>query len=478
VASGTPGGTRTWLTISLVGLVTAAAFEGMSIPTVMPRMVADLGDLDLYGWAFSSFWLTNIVGITLAGTDADRRGPARAFAISIALFAIGLLVAGMAPTMPIVILGRAIQGFGSGGLASIVYVVIARAYPPHGQARMIAALSSAWVVPGLVGPALAGVVADSVGWRWVFLGIVIPIVVLGLAPLVQIRPLAPPANRPPTPGMRSAGRAVLLAAGSTIALAGLTPPVPILLPLMVGGGLTLALIGLRPLVPAGTLRVARGRPAVVATVFVFTFAFLGVEAFVPLAVSTIRGAGTVAGGLALSAAAVTWATGSWIAARLARAPGTPRRPQVVGGLLFIAAGTIIVAVVLLPGAPIATAVVGWGVAGLGMGVGYSTLSLLVLETATVGEEGASSAALQLMFTLGTAFGAGIGGAIVALADAAVLDLVAAVAIVDGLMVAVALAGVAMAWRIPARSVRAAAPTGRVSGIPTPPGHVASPAERR
>jgi MFS family permease len=477
VVAGAPA-SRTWLTIGLVGLVTAAAFEGMSVPTVMPRMVGDLGDLDLYGWAFSAFWLTNIVGITLAGADADRRGPSRAFAVSMLLFAVGLLVAGLAPTMPIVILGRAIQGFGSGGIASIVYVVIARAYPPEGQARMIAALSSAWVVPGLVGPALAGVVADSIGWRWVFLGIVIPILALAVAPLIQIRSLTPLAASSGS-RMRGAGSAMLLAAGSTIAIAGLTPPVPILLPLMVGSGLTLAVIGLRPLVPAGTLRVARGRPAIAASVFVFTFAFLGVEAFVPLAVTTIRGAGTIAGGLALSAAAVTWASGSWIAARLALARGEPRRPQVVGGLLLLAVGTVIVAVVLLPGAPVAIALVGWGVAGLGMGIGYSTLSLLVLETATAGEEGASSAALQLMFTLGTAFGAGIGGAIVALADAGVLRLVTSVAIVDGLMVLAALGGILIAWRIPARASRRS-PTERPSPAIAASGSAPSPspAERR
>jgi MFS family permease len=251
-----------------------------------------------------------------------------------------------------------------------------------------------------------------------------------------------------------------------------------LLPVLVGGGLVVAIIGLRALVPPGTLRVAHGRPAVVATVFVFTFAFLGVEAFVPLAVSTIRGAGTIAGGLALSAAAVTWASGSWVAARLGQRAGAPRRTQVVAGLGLIVIGTAFVAAVLLPGAPIAVAVVGWSIAGLGMGIGYSTLSLLVLESATAGEEGASSAALQLMFTLGTAFGAGIGGAIVALADAGLVPLAVAVAIVDGVMAAMAVIGLLAARRIPARSPRS------VDVAPTPAGEMSvagaamSSAERR
>ena len=147
---------RRLLTVGLIGLVTAAAFEGMAVPTVLPAVVLDFGGLDLYGWAFSAFWLTNLIGITLAGSDADRRGPGRALAIGVALFAGGLLVSGLAIGMPMVIAGRAIQGFGSGAIGSVVYAAIARAYPSSATARMIALVSSAWVVPGLVGRWPAG----------------------------------------------------------------------------------------------------------------------------------------------------------------------------------------------------------------------------------------------------------------------------------------------------------------------------------
>ncbi|MGH2417697.1 MAG: MFS transporter, partial [Candidatus Limnocylindria bacterium] len=170
---------RRLLTIGLIGLVTAAAFEGMAVPTVLPAIVPDLGGLDLYGWAFSAFWLTNIVGITLGGSDVDRRGPARALLVGVLLFAAGMVVAGVASGMPIVIAGRAIQGFGSGAIGSVVYATIARAYPGSATPRMIALVSSAWVVPGLVGPALAGTVTDALGWRWVFLGIVPPVLLMG-----------------------------------------------------------------------------------------------------------------------------------------------------------------------------------------------------------------------------------------------------------------------------------------------------------
>lgn len=459
------------LTVGLVGLVTAVAFEGMAVPTILPAMVAELGQLELYGWAFSAFWLTNIIGITLAGGDADRHGPGRAFAVGTLLFAGGLLISGIAGSMPIVILGRAVQGFGSGAVGAVVYVVIARGYGPAAMPRMIAFLSSAWVVPGLVGPALAGVVAEQLSWRWVFAGLVPVVLTMGLSVLRPIaalgrsREAAAPAPDEPFGRGRRALDAVRLALGSTAMLAGLSArqPIAVVALILVGGWLSVG--ALRRLLPVGSLAARPGRPAVVALMFLVAFAFFGTEAFVPLAVTTVRGASTVIGGLALSAAAVTWALGSWLPAHLGGR--SVRRQLVGGGAGLVAAGISVTALVLLPALPIAMAAIGWAVAGLGMGLAYSTLSLLILETAAPGQEGASSAALQLMFTLGTALGAGSGGALVALSEARVVSLQTAIALADALMVAAALLVVLLAQRVPAHAPRPAAAHRD--------GHVASPA---
>ena len=411
-------------------------------------MARELDGLELYGWAFSAFWLTNIVGITLGGTDADRHGPGRALAIGTVLFAAGMLVSGLAPSMGVVVVGRAIQGFGSGAIGSVVYVAIARAYAPDATPRMIALVSSAWVVPGLIGPALAGLATDTVGWRWVFLAIVPPLLLMGGGLYRQVARLGP-APREVEPARTDRQRtldAVLLATGSTLLLTALAVgSLPLGVGLAVVGG-WLALRSLRHLLPAGSLRLAPGRPSVVAAVFVIAFAFFGTEAFVPLAVVELRGGSVTLGGLALSAAAVTWTIGSWLQDRAARAG--VRRTLVVAGAMLICVGIAIALVVLLPGVPVLVAAVAWTVAGLGMGLAYSMLALLILETSAPGEAGFSSAALQLMFTLGTAFGAGVGGAVVALSEAGTLRLDAALGIVFGMMLLVALAAVAVAWRVP------------------------------
>jgi MFS family permease len=448
VTGGTWAPERRVLTAGLIGLVTAAAFEGMAVPTVMPAMVKDLGGLDLYGWAFSAFWLTNIIGITLAGTDADRRGPGRALAIGVVLFAAGMVVSGVAGSMLQVIVGRAIQGFGSGAIGSVVYAAIARAYPTSATPRMIALTSSAWVVPGLIGPALAGMVSDAVGWRWVFLGIVPPVLVMGGLVYPQLARLgaAVRVSEPVRSDGRRAVDAVRLALGSTLVLAALTTRSLLPAVALLAVGAWLALGGVRHLLPPGSLRLAPGRPSVVIVIFTIAFAFFGTEAFVPLTVVEVRGGSVTLGGIALSAAAVTWAAGSWLQDRAAAAG--MRRTLVTIGSAMIGAGIGITALVLMPGAPVLTAAIGWGIAGLGMGLAYSMLALLMLETSAPGEEGFSSAALQLMFTLGTALGAGVGGAVVALADEGRLELAPALGLVDLAMLAIAGVAVLVSLRVP------------------------------
>lgn len=448
MTGGTWAPERRVLTAGLIGLVTAAAFEGMAVPTVMPAMVKDLGGLDLYGWAFSAFWLTNIIGITLAGTDADRRGPGRALAIGVVLFAAGMVVSGVAGSMLQVIVGRAIQGFGSGAIGSVVYAAIARAYPTSATPRMIALTSSAWVVPGLIGPALAGMVSDAVGWRWVFLGIVPPVLVMGGLVYPQLARLgaAVRVSEPVRSDGRRAVDAVRLALGSTLVLAALTTRSLLPAVALLAVGAWLALGGVRHLLPPGSLRLAPGRPSVVIVIFTIAFAFFGTEAFVPLTVVEVRGGSVTLGGIALSAAAVTWAAGSWLQDRAAAAG--MRRTLVTIGSAMIGAGIGITALVLMPGAPVLTAAIGWGIAGLGMGLAYSMLALLMLETSAPGEEGFSSAALQLMFTLGTALGAGVGGAVVALADEGRLELAPALGLVDLAMLAIAGVAVLVSLRVP------------------------------
>jgi len=446
------------LTLGLILTVAGAAFEALAVATTLPTMVDDLGGLALYGWAFSAFMLTNLVGTTIAGGEADQHGPARPFIAGVVLFSLGLVVAGFAPTMPIVIAGRAVQGLGAGAIGAIAYVVVGRGYPESARPHMLALLSSAWVVPGLIGPALAGLIADYAGWRWVF---------LGLAPLT---PLAAALALPALRRFGGAGNArrdwsrvraalrLTFGVGLVVAGLGLDTFAVAIGPVVVGTAL--ALPALRGLLPAGTLRAAPGLPAALATGGLLNFAFFGVDAFVPLAITSGRGQSATVGGLALTAATIAWSSAAWVQAHLASRQS--RRTLVIGGLLLVALGIGGVLAGLVPAVPVVLLPLAWGVAGLGMGFAYSTTTLVILERAPPGEEGAASAALQLLNGLGIALGTGLGGVVIA----AVVDRgrrpSSGIAIQGVLMLALIALAVWTATRLPAQPTRAPEATGHAA----------------
>ncbi|KPV51816.1 hypothetical protein SE17_19070, partial [Kouleothrix aurantiaca] len=238
------------ITLGLLLVISGAAFEALAVATILPATVRDLGGLNLYGWAFSAFMLANLVGITIAGAEADRQGPARPLILGAGVFVVGLLIVGFAPSMLVVIAGRAVQGFGSGVISSVAYVSIGRGYPEALKPRMLAMSASAWVIPGLIGRALAGVIADMLGWRWVFLGLV-PFILLGAGlALPGLRPLSGNSDSPRE--WRTARLAVMLAAGAGMALAALTTPNTLLAVALGVAGLALGIPSLLQLLPAGT----------------------------------------------------------------------------------------------------------------------------------------------------------------------------------------------------------------------------------
>src|SRR5713226_7991820 len=110
------------LTLGLILITLGPAFEGLAVATILPRIVANLGGLSLYGWSFSAYMLATIVGLILAGDEADRKGPAFPFIIGVSLFVLGLILAGAASSMITFVLSRGVQGFGAGIIASVAYV--------------------------------------------------------------------------------------------------------------------------------------------------------------------------------------------------------------------------------------------------------------------------------------------------------------------------------------------------------------------
>jgi MFS family permease len=402
------------LTIGALVTIVAGAFEALAVATIMPRTVEDLGGLHYYGWSFSAYMLANIIGLTVAGAESDRQGPGKPYLAGIGFFCAGLLVAGLAPQMFVLILGRAIQGFGGGLFNSAIYVVVGRAYPEAAKPRMLALMSSAWVMPGLIGPAFAGLIADYTDWRVVFLGLLPFLLFAVMLAYPRIRTIGS-GSVGGDPNWRRFGEATALSIGATLLIAGLGfSQLYFALPAVIAGGFVTYQM-LHRLMPSGTLKLAAGLPAAIAVMGLLNLGFFGVDAFVPLALTDIRDRSTAFAGIALTAATVTWSAGSWIQAHYS---DKRSRQQIIRiGLVMIAIGCAGTLSTLFHSVPVIVSPLSWGVAGLGMGFAYSGVSLTVFQTATSGKEGAATSSMQLASILGTAIGTGIGGAwIAALSD--------------------------------------------------------------
>src|SRR6478735_7841913 len=160
------------VTLGACALVFLAAFESLAVTTIMPLVSRELDGAGLYALAFAGPLATGVIGMVAAGSWSDRKGPVAPLLAAVGMFVLGLLIAGTARTMPVLVSGRLVQGLGGGGLTVALYVVIARVYPPVLHPKIFAAFSAAWVIPSLVGPFAAGAVAQLAGWQWVFLGVV------------------------------------------------------------------------------------------------------------------------------------------------------------------------------------------------------------------------------------------------------------------------------------------------------------------
>ncbi|MEJ7584579.1 MAG: MFS transporter [Acidimicrobiales bacterium] len=309
--------TRRPLAIGLLLAVTAFAFDNLAIATAMPEITRRLGGLALYGAAFSAFGLAMLFSLAVSGPLADRFGPRPVLSAGLATFTAGLVLGGVAPTMGVVVAARAIQGLGGGTIGACAYVAVGRLWAPEARGRMLAILSGAWIVPSLVAPAIAGVVTDQLSWRLVFLGLVpFPIVaaVLALPALGQLGPIGEATAASDRRLRRRGWAALRLAGGTGVFLAGIQSE-----SVVIGTGLVLvggvgAGFALRPLLPPGTLRAEPVLPALVGVRFMLSWAFFGADAFVPFAVSEVRGADAVVAGFALSIAGLTWSGAAWMQA--------------------------------------------------------------------------------------------------------------------------------------------------------------------
>ena len=145
-----------------------AALEATAVGTAMPTVVSELGGVARYSWVFSAYLLTSTTTVPMYGKLADLFGRRRVFTVAVVLFMGGAALCGMAQTFNQLIVFRAIQGLGAGGVIPLAITVVGDIYSLEERGRIQGVFSGVWAVSSLVGPAAGGLITDLISWRWVF----------------------------------------------------------------------------------------------------------------------------------------------------------------------------------------------------------------------------------------------------------------------------------------------------------------------
>ncbi|MGH3572923.1 MAG: MFS transporter [Pseudonocardiaceae bacterium] len=406
------GPSRRATTIGVLLLISMVAFEAMGVGTAMPALVADLGELSLYAWPFVAFMAAGVFGTVLGGRWCDLVGPRIPLVAGPVLFGAGLTMAGTATGMAQLLVGRVLQGLGAGTLTVAVYVLISVVYPERTRPAIFGLMSSAWVLPSLIGPPLAGVVTERLSWHWVFLGLV-PVVVLAVGLVVPtVRRLGPPdPGRGSTARRRGVVLAALGAAAGVSALSWAAQHPSASAAAVAGVALVALLASMRRLLPDGVFRARRGVATVVAARGLLAGVFLTANSYLPLILTSTHHWTLAAAGIPLAVGSLGWSAAS---AWQGHHPVLPRQRLLRIGFILLTAGDAGLLLVAPAWGTPWLALPLWGVAGIGMGLGYSSVSFLLLQQSGAGEVGFHSSAAQMSEQLTTATLIGAGGALLAL----------------------------------------------------------------
>ena len=435
-------GSRGRLTTGLLILEALVAVEIMIVATILPAVQDDLQGLSLYGWNFAALTLASFGAVPIAGKLTDRLGPRVVFGGAIAIYGAGLAMAATAPTMLVLVIARFVQGIGGGGLYVVSLATVAKTYPERIRPRVMALLASMWIVPGLLGPPIGAVIAETIGWRWAFVAPLPLIALAGVLVLPTLRGVR--ATEEEEESRLPVVASLVLMVGVGVLLGGLTHLTVWSIPLVIVG-LAVTIPSLRRITPPGTLTARPGLPAASAAAFLMSTAFFATDGFVTLMLTETRGLSVGIAGIVLTAATFAWAAGSWWQSRVIGRWGA-RRVTAIGAAL-IGTGSAVVAIGLLD-VPLVVPYLGWTIGAMGMGIVFPTIPLSVMGVAQEGREAGELSSTILMDYLGVGIGSGLAGASVALADAGTLTIEQGLAGAFGIGIVAAVLLVLVARRLP------------------------------
>jgi EmrB/QacA subfamily drug resistance transporter len=374
-----------------------AALEATVVSTAMPTVVGHLGGLDRYSWVFSAYLLTSTASVPLWGRLSDLYGRRIVYLAAIALFVVGSMLAGVSQSMLQLIVFRALQGLGAGGLIPLALTIIGEIYTLSERTRMQAVFSSVWGVSSIAGPLVGGFITDTISWRWIFY-LNLPIGLLAAFIVNKSLPEHAPDEHVTVDWLGG----VLLFLATTLTLAALTETSVVWALAGVVSIAAFAYVEGRTAAPILPLALFRNRSVTAATVvgFLAGMPLFGAIAFLPLLVQVTTGGSATSSGQLLTPLYLTWVLSSIVAARLLLRIGV--RASTIAGT-----SAVFIACAALPWLAVGASRVLLFVdmALLGTGLGFAMLSLLLAVQHSV-----SRAELGVVTSLNL-FARSIGGAV-------------------------------------------------------------------
>nr|ADG86335.1 transporter [Streptomyces sp. SANK 61196] len=418
-ATGAPPALPPRFALLLAALLLTSAMSMLDqsiVATAGPSLTADLGAQNLYGWTFTAYMLTFSVAMPVYGKLGDLFGRRTVYLSAIVLFLAGSVACGTADSMGQLIVFRALQGLGGGGLQVSAFAVLGDLMPPRQRAKYQGWFAGVMVIANLAGPLVGGLLTDQFGWRWIFY-VNVP---LGLLALVGIRALLPAAapgrGRPRVDYL---GTALLTGLIAALVLAtdlagrdGWGRPQVIALG---AGAVLLAVVWLRhersaeePVVP---LRLFTDRTFTVCVVVAFavSFAFFGCVNFVPLLLQTVEGVSATRTGLLFLPAMIGMAVATVVAGQVIAKTGRYKWFPVASTAL--AAGAAVAMALAGTDGGVATVAVLLALMGVGVGLSSQVTTLVAQSTAPREHLGVATSTVGLARNLGTAIGATVFGSI-------------------------------------------------------------------
>ncbi|MBB3915080.1 MFS transporter [Rhizobium fabae] len=401
-------------TMMLGGGVTLYAVESYITATIAPSIVRDIGGLSLFSWVTSIFVAAAILGSIFVAIRPRGIGLRTIYVIVALVFSVGSLIAAAAPSMPVVLIGRAVQGLGTGALAALGYAFIRFVYPEPLWPKASTLYAAIWGIATVIGPTLGGFFSSGSSWRYAFIVLVpLGLLMAVLAPrlLPEVRDDRDQAKTPVAQiGLLLAAVLMVSAAGAATSIRAALVVASVV---AVSGALLIERRSRNRLLPSGAVTLSSPISRVYLTMLAMTVVLVS-DVFIPYFLQTLHGVTPIVSGYLVALVALGWTFAAFLSSSLS---GKRAHAAIVTGVFIETAATASLAIFLAGDNPdghmllVVPASICMLMMGFGVGLGWAHLVAMVLKLVADKEQDKASSAIPTMSSLGGAFGAALAGVI-------------------------------------------------------------------